>query len=366
MITRGRLPQFRGGFGGFGLDPAPAITPGYIPPGATYASFPGIEGIWRLYSGSAPVGIIEFSTVSGALTGRIKFSEGGFNYPKKIFQQAYQLIPNYPPNVWLDLYRVSLDFERNKLTFRFYEVPQSFTFPSTGGKVISKVDAEASVVGNQLIGRFEMETDGEYYTKPEPVQTSFWGFSGIEPRWSKEGLKATEVHQSYPMYPGYFDIPGAPFHLRPSVYRAPLIYWNAIKESQPAFVPALVVIRSPTPGVTIEVTVPVITVPLAPVAAVPAKPPTPPAIPIVTVPTQAEYPPSQITLPSPSSQIEPTGTQLVEISEKERRELYPLGDEEVSSILKAGMPPLAWVALIGASLFMLFGAKKKGGKGGGI
>ena len=352
MITRGRLPQFRGDFEGFGLDPAPATTPGYIPPGATYASFPGIEGIWRLYSGSAPMGIIEFSAVSGALTGRIKFSEGGFNYPKYAFRQAYQLIPNYPPNVWLDLYRVSLDFERNKFVFRFYEVPQSFI----GGKVTSKVDAEASIVGNQLIGRFEMETDAEFYSKPEPKQVDFWGFSGIEPRWTKEGLKATEVHQSYPMYPGYFDIPGAPFHLRPSVYRAPLIYWNAIKESQPAFVPALVVVRSPTPGVTMEVTVPVITVPLSP--------PTLPAVPVITTPTSAVVDvPSQAILPAPNAYTEPTGTQLVETSE-EVGELYP----EVTSILKAGMPPLAWVAIIGAGLFMLFGAKtkKKSKKGGGI
>ena len=330
MITRGRLPKFRGGFEGFGLDPAPAITPSYIPPGATYASFPGIEGIWRLYSGSAPMGIIEFSSVSGALTGRIKFSEGGFNYPKYAFQQAYQLIPNYPPNVWLDLYRVSLDFERNKFVFRFYEVPQSFT----GGKVISKVDAEASIVGNQLIGRFEMETDGEYYTKPEPVVPpgGYMGFSGIEPRWTKEGLKATGVHQSYPMYPGYFDIPGAPPHLRPSVYRAPLIHWNAIKESQPAFVPALVVVRSPTPGITMEVTVPVITVPL----------------------TLAAPSPSKVILPAPSAYTEPAGIKLIETS-PDMKELSP----EVSSILKAGMPPLAWMALIGAGLFMFFGAKTK-------
>jgi len=102
------------------------------------------------------------------------------------------------------------------------------------------------------------------------------------------------------------------------------------------------------------------------------------------LPVEGHYVP---VLPPPNAYTETTGetTQLVEIS-KEVGEPYPvilvkpptappaipavtvppIAQPEVSSALKAGMPPLAWVAIIGAGLFMLFGAGKRGKKGGGI
>ena len=343
MLSSGRLPNFLNLFSGFGLQPPPPPTPSYAPPGAAYATFPGLEGTWRVYRNNVPVGDLSFFSEWGELKGSFKFIE----VPRELLDQ-FSFYGNWEVVFYgdLPLYGISIDWEKNKIKFRFYTAPAS-TIPElksiSSDQTLFLFQVECSVIGSQLIGTFKVYRSLEPIEVPDPARTEFIDSYPGEPK-SLHTIGPPSYKRQWIHYPERYSRQiydnGSYTKVYPS--SGMLFAFNAIKVSTPVFVPSLVVVRSPTPGQTMEITVPVVTAPQqeAPTGVTSTAPISAPA-PVTT--------PAQVT---DSSEVQ-ISTPVSDTGEELKMASIPGIDFLSKTVSIAGMEFPIWMIAAGVFLVLL-------------
>jgi len=343
MRTFGRIPslrELRMALSGFGIQEAPVLTQSYIPPGAMYASFPGFEGKWNVYAMNRPIGTMEFWSEGGQLKGKFSFASDPLLDIISSYVLSWRKIPIPSFESEIPMSNLNVDFNANKITFRLLGRPYRMDQNEIWGLFLG----EASIAANQIIGSLTLYgilTGSASPRAEEPYVTENPG----EPRYrAYKNLLFTVIAPEFTNSPfliqhfvGGYDLE---YQVLLGAYQYYIINFNAIKEMAPAFTPALVVVRSPTPGVTMEVTVPVVTLPEKTEEVkqeLPTPEPTPQPTSVNPQPTVAETVPEE---------------PIVEIKPKEELVSPP------PTPLAAGFPKWAWLLLLGIGAFILFKPKK--------
>lgn len=170
---------------GFGAKP-PEVredTTAYVPPGAMYVQFPGLEGIWELYphaTAQNPFALIEISSSDSILKGRFKFTDKSV-FPESIYSVSGDIpffkigksdIYIFPFNEWIDVYRLSMDFENNRLTFRVYGRRTNEIFKAIMKKkqdyVSILIDFSGRITKDYIVGGYKIVASYPFMVYTEP------------------------------------------------------------------------------------------------------------------------------------------------------------------------------------------------------